>query len=294
MNTQSLRQFIANELNESLGNLNAITDSTMKRYVKQILKYRGYSGVSPDSEISREISCKHGDIIKVLKREASANGDIAAVVFKHDERNVGILVFDPDSEISASANVRVLGGYQGYDIGKRDGNKFLTLSNALKYFQENWTSGRLKQSDIKDNEVSIVIIYADREQLQKTQDRRYNKSNSDKYQSDYSYGSHGDTRFMKDAKQKAKEIRQQKLIDKNKNLSTKDPMLYAKLHDIHKTAARIAGGPEVTIDGVTYSDMFIDSRPTFKLVNNVPRITLGYFKDYSLVLSTNGVEIVKQ
>lgn len=285
MNIQSLRQFIANELNESLGNLNKITDSTVKQHVKEVLKFmKGQlyaNGFSPNSEISKEISCKTGDVIAELKRRSSAGG-IAGVVVKANQ-NVGIVIFDAGDRIASNTYIRLFGGHKGYNASN---SPVVTLGAALKYFHETSTT-KVKQADVKTADVNIIIVYADKDTEEKVINRRENKNTRDKYATDGG----DETRFMRQARVDANNKR---LLKQNKNLSTKDPLLYSKLLELYDASETLVG-PDLVIDGVEYSQLRIPNRyPPLEVINKIPQITLATFINYKVILSPSGFKIVKR
>lgn len=157
-------------LDESLGNLSQLKDKDIKSLIVKMLKnheFRKVSGTSPDSKISHEITCKHSEIIKVLKREQSVHGNISTVVVDAGEGRRGFVQFwndEGEPDVSASAKVYVFGGYQGYDFTssfRRETRKVSTLSNALKYFHQTWAKTAVTVGELKDVDVKLVIIYAD-------------------------------------------------------------------------------------------------------------------------------------
>lgn len=285
--TISFRRFIAGGqlLNESLGNLNRITDSTAKHYVKEVLKFmKGQlyaNGFSPNSQISQEFSCKVADVPTELKRRSTV-GNIAGIIVKANG-NVGIAVFDASDRISPNSLVRVFGGYKGYNASK---GTSATLNATLKYFNETPTL-KLKQSDVKDADVSITIVYADMDAVQKVVNRRENKNTDDEYALD---SSGTETRFMRGARAEANKRR---ILNLSKNLSVRDPLLYSKLVELYDTTDTLVG-PDVVIDGTEYSQLRIPRVPELEVVNKIPQVTVATFNGHAVVIRPDGYRIVRR
>ena len=294
-------------LDESLGNLSQLTDKDIKSLIVKMLKnheFRKVSGTSPDSKISHEITCKHSEIIKVLKREQSIHGNISTVVVDAGEGRRGFVQFwndEGEPDVSASAKVYVFGGYQGYDFTssfRRETRKVSTLSNALKYFHQTWYKTAVTVGEIKDVDVKLVIIYADQKKLDKVADREQSRKFNDKYDPVDAYGWSTETPFMKNAKQQAREIRDNRMAAGFGNMSSTAPDFVYKLREIDKNTAY---GSNITfvVDGVEYKSVTIDTKPSLTITQSGAYIDIGRMYKVGggsvyIRLTQNGIQLVSR
>ena len=293
-------------LDESLGNLSQLADKDIKSLIVKMLKnseFRNVSGTSPDSKISHEITCKHSEIIKVLKREQSIHGNISTVVVDAGEGRRGFVQFSniADTDVSASTKVYVFGGYQGYDFSSRfkeSTRKVSTLSNALKYFHQTWFKTAVTVGELKDVDVKLVIIYADQKKLDKVADREQSRKFNDKYDSVDAYGWSKETSFMKNAKQQAREIRDSRMAAGFGNMSSSAPDFIHKLREIDKNTAY---GSQITfvVDGVEYKSVTIDTKPSLTISQAGTYVDVGWMYKVGggsvyIRLTQNGIQLVSR
>lgn len=269
-------------LDEALGNLSQLADKDIKSLIVKMLKnpeFRRESGTSPDSKVSHEITCKHSEIIKVLKREQSVHGNISTVIVDAGNGQRGFVQFSNmgDTDVSASTNVSVFGGYQGYDFTYSRGSlnrKVLTLTNALKYFHQTWSKINSTVSELKDVEVKLVIIYVDQQKLDKVKDRiEQNRTGKDKYAP--ASGWYSETSFMKGARQQAREIRDNRIASGFGNMKSTAPDFLHKLREIDKSTS-FNSKITFVVDGVEYDRVAIDSKVTLNTSPSGSYVTVGW------------------